>query len=72
MENNNKTGSHDIIKIRNEVINYLNMNYGTIRDKKNVKSVKRGSISNSTKFKFMEEVLGPFKNKSRNIRKKLI
>ena len=25
MENNNKTGSHDIIKIRNEVINYLNM-----------------------------------------------
>ena len=52
MENNNKTGSHDIIKIRNEVINYLNMNYGTIRDKKNVKSVKRGSISNSTKFKF--------------------
>lgn len=72
MENNNKTGSHDIIKIRNEVINYLNMNYGTIRDKKNVKSVKRGSISNSTKFKFMEEVLGPFKNKSRNNRKKLI
>ena len=72
MENNNKTGSHDMIKIRNEVINYLNMNYGTIREKKNVKSVKRGSISNSTKFKFMEEVLGPFKNKSRNTRKKLI
>ncbi len=70
MENNNKAGSHDIIKIRNEVINYLSMNYGTIKDKKNVKSVKRSSISNSTKFKFMEEVLAPFKNKSRNTKKK--
>lgn len=72
MENNNKSGSHDISKIRSEVENYLNMNYGGVKGKKNIKSVKRGSISNSTKFKFMEEVLGPFKNKGKSTKKKIV
>ena len=40
MENNNKSGSHDISKIRNEVANYLNMNYGSVKGKKILKVLK--------------------------------
>ena len=59
---------HDIKKIRCEVEAYFTMNYGEIKYRKNKGTIKK-SI-NTPKFKFMEEVLGPFKPRNRSTKKK--
>lgn len=59
---------HDIKKIRREVEAYFTMNYGEIKYRKNKGTIKK-SI-NTPKFKFMEEVLGPFKPRNRSTKKK--
>ena len=51
-----------------EVEAYFTMNYGEIKYRKNKGTIKK-SI-NTPKFKFMEEVLGPFKPRNRSTKKK--
>ena len=60
-------GAHDIKKIRSEVQAYFTMNFGEIKSRRNSKTIKK-SI-NTPKFKFMEEVLGPFKPRTRSTKK---
>ena len=49
---------HDIKKIRREVEAYFTLNCGEIKNRKNKGTIKRNNIP---RFKFMEEVLTPFK-----------
>ena len=58
---------HDIKKIRREVEAYFTLNYGEIKNRKNKGTIKRNNIP---RFKFMEEVLTPFKSRNRNSKKK--
>ena len=60
--------AHDINKIRSEVKAYFTMNFGEIKSRRNSKTVKKQN--NTPKFKFMEEVLGPFKPRTRSTKKK--
>jgi hypothetical protein len=58
---------HDIKKIRREVEAYFTLNYGEVKNRKNKGTIKRNNIP---RFRFMEEVLTPFKSRNRNSKKK--
>ena len=60
--------NHDINKIRREVEAYFTMNYGEVRTRKTKNTIKRNNVP---RFRFMEEVLTPFKSRNRNSKKKL-
>lgn len=61
-------GAHDIKKIRSEVQAYFTMNFGEMKPRRNSKTIKKNN--NTPKFKFMEEVLAPFKSRNRSSKKK--